>query len=72
MKRHGSDVISLVFGLMFLGVVLWWSLAKLAGIDPPRIGWFLAGALIVVGMLGVLAALRPTVLRPRGGGDAQR
>jgi hypothetical protein len=72
MKRHDSDAISLVFGSVFLGVVVWWSLAKLAGIDPPRMSWFLAGALIVVGLLGVLAALRPTIVRPRGRGDASR
>ncbi|SCL13689.1 hypothetical protein [Micromonospora inyonensis] len=57
MKAHRTDLLSLTFGLLFLAAAAWWLLAQLLGLVVP-IGWFLAGALVVVGALGLLGALR--------------
>ncbi|MFI6822349.1 hypothetical protein ACIBJE_15545 [Micromonospora sp. NPDC050187] len=57
MRAHRTDLLSLTFGLLFLAAAAWWLLAQLLGLVVP-IGWFLAGALVVVGTLGLLGALR--------------
>lgn len=62
MKRHSTDVVSLVFGLVFLAVAAWWVIDYYIniniGVHIPNIGWFAAGALILLGLLGVGASLR--------------
>jgi hypothetical protein len=59
MKRHPTDSVSLVFGLLFAFVVGWWGLSKL--IDFPD-DYPVAGigplALLVIGVVGLLSALR--------------
>ncbi|SCL40967.1 hypothetical protein GA0074692_6073 [Micromonospora pallida] len=59
MKAHRTDLLSLAFGLLFLAAAAWWLLSQLLDLMVP-IGWFLAGALVVVGALGLLGALRAT------------
>ncbi len=63
MKRHGTDGISLAFGSIFLAVVAWWLLARSIHVHLPHTGWFVAGGLIVLGLLGLVAAARPTRTR---------
>ncbi|SCG35541.1 hypothetical protein GA0070609_0114 [Micromonospora echinaurantiaca] len=58
MKAHRTDVVSFAFGLIFVGLSAWWLLAQLLGLALPPVGWFLAGALIVIGLLGLVGALR--------------
>jgi hypothetical protein len=58
MKPHRTDGVSLVFGLIFLAVAGWWLVAQTMHLALPAIGWFVAGGLIVFGMLGLLGALR--------------
>lgn len=58
MKAHRTDLLSLAFGLLFLASATWWLLAQVVGLAFPPIGWFLAGALVVLGVLGVLGAVR--------------
>ncbi len=58
MKRHRTDGVSLVFALIFLAIAAWWLIARLVDLALPAVGWFLAGALILVGILGLLGALR--------------
>jgi hypothetical protein len=61
-RTHRTDFVSLVFGVFFLAVVgLWaggtylnWALTW----QLPHVEWFLAGALIVFGLLGIGASLR--------------
>ena len=59
---HRSDLLSLFFGIVFLAVVGWWAASYSFdwGIDwnLPNLGWFVAGALILLGLLGLLASLR--------------
>lgn len=59
MNRHGTDVVSLAFGTAFLAIILWWIVVQTVHVDLPSVGWFLAGALIVAGALGLALALRP-------------
>jgi hypothetical protein len=58
MKRHRTDVVSLVFGLIFLGIVGWWSLGRGLDFQLPAVGWVIALALLVVGAFGLFGALR--------------
>lgn len=60
MKRHATDLVSLIFGLFFLLAAAWWYGAIFLDVDLnlPNLGWFLAGGLIVVGLIGVVASLR--------------
>ncbi|SCF14679.1 hypothetical protein GA0070564_103485 [Micromonospora mirobrigensis] len=58
MKAHRTDVVSLGFGLVFLMLSAWWLLAQLLGLALPPVGWFLAGGLLLVGVLGLVGALR--------------
>ena len=58
MKAHRTDIVSFAFGLAFLGLSAWWLLARILGLALPPVGWFLAGALILIGLLGLVGALR--------------
>ncbi|SIN20256.1 hypothetical protein SAMN04489832_3921 [Micromonospora cremea] len=58
MKAHRTDLVSFAFGLVFLGLSAWWLLAQLLGLALPPVGWFLAGALILIGVFGLVGALR--------------
>lgn len=58
MNRHDTDVVSLTFGSVFLGIVVLWLLARLVTIDLPSFGWFVASGLILLGALGVAATAR--------------
>jgi hypothetical protein len=57
-KAHRTDLVSFVFGLLFVALAVWWLLAQLMGLALPPVGWFLAGALILIGLLGLVGALR--------------
>jgi len=57
-KAHRTDLISFAFGLLFLALSAWWLLAQLLGLVLPPVGWFLAGALILIGVFGLVGALR--------------
>lgn len=58
MKGHRTDLVSFVFGLLFVGLSLWWLLAQILGLALPAVGWFLAGALVLIGVLGLVGAVR--------------
>lgn len=58
MKAHRTDGLSLTFGLVFLAIVAWWLVAATVDLSLPNLGWFVAGALIVLGLLGLVGALR--------------
>ena len=59
MNKHEIDVVSLSFGWVFLAITAWWLVVTTVDIDLPPAGWFLAGGLIVLGLLGLFAAVRP-------------
>ena len=59
MKRHPIDTVSLVFGLIFLAIVLGlWFVDLFVEVDIPHFGWIAAVGSIVLGLLGVAASLR--------------
>jgi hypothetical protein len=58
MRAHRTDPVSLTFALIFLAVAAWWLVVQIAGLTVPDVGWFVAGLLIVAGVLGLLGALR--------------
>ncbi|MCY9555768.1 hypothetical protein M5W98_29635, partial [Paenibacillus apiarius] len=58
MKAHRTDIVSFAFGLVFLGLSVWWLLARILGLSVPPVGWFLAGGLVLIGLLGLIGALR--------------
>ncbi|GEM_PF-2301097 len=60
MKRHSIDVVSLVFGVLFIAIAGWWLLSRYVDVNwnVPNLGWIAAGALILLGLLGVVASLR--------------
>jgi hypothetical protein len=58
MKSHRTDGVSLTFGVFFLVLAAWYLLARLVHLDLPAFGWSVAGGLILLGLLGLVGALR--------------
>jgi hypothetical protein len=58
MKRHRTDATSLVFGVVFLLVAAWRLLSPTVHIGLGTLAWVIAVALILIGGLGLLGALR--------------
>ncbi len=67
MKAHRTDGVSLTFGLVFLVFVGWYVAARLVDLNLPMVGWTVAGGLILLGLLGLVGALRAGRTRPDGG-----
>jgi hypothetical protein len=59
MKKHSTDVVALTAGCVFVAIVAVWAVAKAVTIDLPSGGWFAAGLLVLLGIVGLAAALRP-------------
>jgi hypothetical protein len=66
MRPHHTDGVSLTFGLIFLAILAAWLFGSVAHVSLPNPGWFLAGALIIFGLLGLIGMLRSD--RGRGNG----
>jgi hypothetical protein len=66
MKRHETDLFSLVFGLAFLVVAVTWAVAKVIDISWFSIGWLFAGGLVLIGLLGIFSVIRPGYRRQQG------
>jgi hypothetical protein len=60
MKQHGLDAVSLVFGAVFLSLVVAWLGTRLIDIRLPSAGWLVAAGLVVFGILGVVLTLLPS------------
>ncbi|WP_433300767.1 hypothetical protein ACQP2F_04185 [Actinoplanes sp. CA-030573] len=58
MKPHRTDGVSLSFGVIFLLVAIWWAVSRVVTIHLPAVGWLVAGALIMFGVIGLLGAIR--------------
>jgi hypothetical protein len=61
MKRHSTDGMSLVFGVVFILIALWWVLGWYGlglHINIPNLGLIAAGALILLGLAGIFGSLR--------------
>ena len=58
MRPHRTDGVSLSFGVIFLMVALWWAISQVVHLRLPALGWLVAGALILFGVIGLLGAIR--------------
>jgi hypothetical protein len=58
MKPHRTDGVSLSFGVIFLLVAVWWAVSRVVTVHLPAVGWLIAGALILFGVIGLLGAIR--------------
>ena len=61
MKRHSTDLVSLAFGILFFGIAGWWLVGRYVldvHLNVPNLGLIMAGALVVLGLLGVVGSLR--------------
>ena len=58
MRPHRTDGVSLSFGVIFLLVAMWWAVSQVVNLRLPALGWLVAGALILFGVVGLLGAIR--------------
>ena len=56
--KHRTDVLSLVFGLLFLVAFIFWLFGNALTVPLSGLGWLVALALIAFGVLGLVGALR--------------
>ncbi|HEX6683797.1 MAG TPA: hypothetical protein VF062_13420 [Candidatus Limnocylindrales bacterium] len=60
MKAHRTDSISLAFGLIFILIAGGYLATSYLDLDLPSVGWFIAGGLILLGVVGAITALIPS------------
>lgn len=58
MKRHDTDLVSLVFALVFLLVAAMWPLWTVGVLDTESLRWVPASALVLIGLVGVALSIR--------------
>lgn len=63
MRRHDTDVTSLVFGVIFAGVALVWALVETDVVKLDNLTVLGPAVLVVAGLVGLVASLRGS--RPR-------
>ena len=56
MKRHATDTVSLVFGLIFAALVGWWAVDTATGFDLDG-GWLLVIALVLVALITLVSTV---------------
>ena len=56
MKKHGTDLLSLIFGLIFAALVAWWAIDRVANVDTDG-RWLLVGGLAVLGLVILVSTL---------------
>jgi hypothetical protein len=57
-QRHATDVVSLIFGVIFGGIVLVWALTGADVIDLHSVALAGPAILIAAGTVGLIVALR--------------
>ena len=57
-QRHATDVVSLIFGIIFGGIVVVWALAGADLIDAHNVTLAGPAILIAAGAVGLVVALR--------------
>ncbi|WP_129667835.1 hypothetical protein [Phytoactinopolyspora endophytica] len=57
MKRHDTDVTSLVFGLLFLGIVVVWMLLEYGDLGPDGVEVAVPALFVTVGLAGLAASI---------------
>ena len=64
LQRHATDVVSLVFGVVFAGLTVVWALTEADRVHGSHAWWIGPAVLIIAGGAGLAAALRAS--RPSG------
>jgi|RhiMethySRZTD1v2_1073278.scaffolds.fasta_scaffold01865_22 hypothetical protein len=59
MSKHRPDIVSLVFGGLFLSVVTWWLFTRFVDVQLSNAGWIIGAALITAGGFGLWTTLWP-------------
>lgn len=67
MKSHPLDLISLVFGMIFIAAAVLWLVTEVGSLPRHALLWVVPGGLVLVGAAGIAHALRSP--RPHGGRD---
>ena len=57
-QRHATDVVSLIFGIIFAGIVVVWALSRADLIDAHSVALAGPAILIAAGAVGLVVALR--------------
>lgn len=57
MKRHETDALSLIFGLLFLAAALWWGIYQVFRTTELPVTLAVAITLVVVGAAGLATAV---------------
>jgi hypothetical protein len=58
MKPHRADLVSLVFGVVFVLIAVRQAIAAWLDVDLPAFGWLAAFALLTLGVVGLVGAVR--------------
>jgi len=69
--KQRKDLVALTFGLIFVGVVVWWLIGELLNLTIPNAGFLAAAALLFAGVIGLLSTLRRPTAEPVGGDPAE-
>jgi hypothetical protein len=72
MTRHRTDPVSLIIGLIFVSLAVWWLLVQVTDAVVPAVGWLITFGLILLGVLGLVVNVRADLHRPPqapGGGS---
>lgn len=59
MRRHPTDIVSLVLGLVFLGEAGAWVAWERGLVDAHALSWLVPAVLVVAGLVGAAVSLRP-------------
>jgi hypothetical protein len=57
--RHATDVVSLVFALIFAGLALYWALVVSDAVSGNDVWWIGPAILVLAGGAGLVLSLRP-------------
>ena len=72
MRRHETDVTSLVFGLVFLGVAAIWALVQTHLLSLPDASVLGPAVLVVAGLVGIAVTVRRGTRGTRQARSARR
>ena len=64
MESHKIDPVSLIFGLLFVGLGAWWWIAEIADLPAGVAAWVGAVALLALGVIGVVTSVVGSRTRP--------
>ncbi|GAA1669073.1 hypothetical protein [Fodinicola feengrottensis] len=66
MKRHETDALSLIFGLLFLAGAAWWGIYEIFQASEVPVTLAVAITLVVIGAVGLMTAVprRRTAIQP--------